>query len=246
MLSFSLPCRSEITQRLRALRARLRLAGKPESVLCALDRKPTLIIYVLSNYEKTPTVFFVERARALRRLPFVPADQIMAAVEHEFVTAGLDELNELLDMRYPSAALDLANQVLVEWEVVRWVSEQNACGVAPSTAEMLSKFVCLPPSGAARTSTGKPAKTARMWASRWGGVPCELLFFKCVVQCSFRARWKGHIGRVRIVEEVDEPAFRNQACCSLRGGVFWHRYLNRAFDFLFNTWRAGAKCSTAR
>ena len=184
MLSRSLPCRLEIMHRVRALRARISLAARPKNVLCALDRKPALIIYALSNYEQTPTVFFVERARASRRLPCVPAEQIMAAVEQEFVTAEMDELSELLDASYPSAAMDVANRVLMEWDVVRWVSEQNACGVAPSTSEVLSKFACLPPSGAARTVTGKPAKTARMWASRWDGVPCEWLRYR--MRCSMQ------------------------------------------------------------
>ena len=177
MLSRSLPCRLEITHRIRVLRARISLAARPKNVLCASDRKPALIIYALSNYEQTPTVFFVERSRASRRLPCVPAEEIMAAVEHEFVTAEINELSELLDANYPSAAMDVAKQVLMEWDVVRWVSEQNACGVAPSTSEVLSRFACLPQSGAARTLTGKPAKTARMWASRWDSVPCELVSF---------------------------------------------------------------------
>lgn len=160
--------REGIAQRLRTLRIRLRVGVRSRDVICASDRNAALIIYTLSNYEEKPTTFFLERARVSRRLPSVPMDIMMAAVEDEFLTAGLVELAELVDRENPSDAnaMEAASNVLAEWDVVRWVHQQNACGVAPSTAELLDQFGSLPPCALARTSTGRPARTARMWASR--------------------------------------------------------------------------------
>ena len=163
------------TERLRVLNNDLRLArlasdrgATSKDLLRPLERNALLIIYVLSNYEQAPAAFFLERARSQRRLSPLANRELNAVIEREFLAASISELAKLVDAADPSdpSAMKIARQVLVEWDVVRWVSEQNAVGVAPSTSEMLAQFSFLPPCALARTSTGKPARTARMWASR--------------------------------------------------------------------------------
>ena len=175
--SFSVE-RSNCTARLREARAKLiaarlehtcRIAAmRPGTHLDGSARNALLIIYIFSNYERLPAIVYLRRCRAMRHLPHVVEADLHAMLEEEFLRADLSEMIALADMQNSSDpdALSVACKVLAEWKVVQWVVQQNAVGVTPSTAEMLSHCTHLPPSALTRTKFGKPSRTARMWASR--------------------------------------------------------------------------------
>ena len=170
--------RSNCRERLRELRAQLiaaRLeqsrgtgARRSENHLDGSARNALLIIYILSNYERFPAIVYLKRCRAMRHLPHAAEADLHAMLEDEFLRADLREMSALADMHNSSdpEAFNVASKVLAEWKVVQWVVQQNAVGVTPSTAEMLSHCTHLPPSALTRTKFGKPSRTARMWASR--------------------------------------------------------------------------------
>ena len=128
-----------------------------------------LIIYTLCDFEELPVVVYLRGVGATRRWPSLPDGDVVKLFQDLFLSVDLGEVVALTSSGDSSdaVAMSIAMKTVREWRVVRWGLTLNACGVAPSTCELLRKAdTLLPPSARTKTKTGRPTRSARTWASR--------------------------------------------------------------------------------
>ena len=128
-----------------------------------------LIIYTLCDFEELPVVVYLRGVGATRRWPSLPNGDVVKLFQDLFLSVDLGEVVALTSSGDSSdaVAMSIAMKTVREWRVVRWGLTLNACGVAPSTCELLRKAdTLLPPSARTKTKTGRPTRSARTWASR--------------------------------------------------------------------------------
>ena len=132
-------------------------------------RNVALIIYTLCDFEELPVVVYLRGVGATRRWPSLPDGDVVKLFQDLFLSVDLGEVVALTSSGDSSdaVAMSIAMKTVREWRVVRWGLTLNACGVAPSTCELLRKAdTLLPPSARTKTKTGRPTRSARTWASR--------------------------------------------------------------------------------
>ena len=169
-----------------------------------------LIIYTLCNFELRPCVEFLLKIARKRRWPLLGPSVVGATVERIFLKTDAKHVAALVDSDGSSdpIAFRVALPIVENWKVMVWGMRINADqGVAPSSAQLLNqiKVECsgLPASVFAKTTSGRPASAARLWASR------------------FRAAWKIRMGSVRVCDNLPAGEFRRKVCelglCCARG-----------------------------
>jgi len=159
----------------------------------------TLIIYVLTDYKMEPAIKFLAANGRKRHWPEKSDEECEGLVECLFLEADLTDLVAWTDLEDP-ADIDAMRAALVyvqQWGLVEWARRLNSeCGVAPSTESVLQRLedkrqgvpVRVRPSCIGSSSTVK----GRMWASSW------------------RRRWGGRHGRIRIQDDVSMPELRQK------------------------------------
>jgi|NorSeaMetagenome_1021524.scaffolds.fasta_scaffold05073_4 hypothetical protein len=144
-------------------------------------RNAALIIYTLCDFEQLPVIIYLRGVGVSRRWATLPDDDLAKLVEELFLATDLTDMVALTRSGGSSDpdAMRIAMDSEREWRVVRWGMDMNACGVAPSTSELLCQAQSfLPASACAKTQTGRPTRSARSWASRCvSDHACELTFW---------------------------------------------------------------------
>ena len=133
------------------------------------QRNVVLIIYTLCQFDKLPAVVYLRRLGARRRWAPLSDSDLTRFIEDMFLSAELADMVGLASIDAPTdpVAMHIAMQTVREWRVVQWGIEMNCRGVAPSTSDLLFQAQgMLPSSAQTRTQTGRPTRSARMWASR--------------------------------------------------------------------------------
>lgn len=163
----------EIEQRLiekkQQIREQCNAVRKESAVwtLSGLEQSVLLILYTQTEFDFTPARIYLRTIGNLHRWPRLTAAELHRIVEDTFLSG---DLNQMVDPSlFAVEAMEVAQSVLREWRVVLWAEAQNACGVAPSSYQLLQRFdnLGLPPCARKRTVTGRLASSARTWASRW-------------------------------------------------------------------------------
>ena len=165
-----------------------------------------LRLYAACEWNLLPAVTFLRRVGGQRRWPSLGNPEIENLVEDAFLECDVQSLlSELRDTR--------ARTCLKEWQLASYCIGANANGVAPTTAQMLERAGSLAqdaPSIACRTTSQRPARNARKWASR----PAHLFTKMHVMHCCllfgrFRKRWGARYGKVKWASSVCD-AIRRQ------------------------------------
>ena len=170
---------SKLTRALEHARAACRRCAVDESrdarthkynwTLDGTLRNTVLIIYILCDFEELPIAVYLRGVGTSRRWPAMPDSGLLRLVQDCFAAADLSELVSLTAVDEPSdpIAMRVAMKTVQEWRLVRWGLDLNANGVAPSTCDLIRQAGdVLPVSARRKTTTGRPARSARTWASR--------------------------------------------------------------------------------
>ena len=121
-----------------------------------------LRLYAACAWNLLPAITFLRRVGGQRRWPSLRNQELENILENAFLECDVEcLLSEVRDAR--------AQACLREWQLASYCIDANANGVAPTTAQMLERAGALAqdaPSIACRTSSHRPARNARKWASR--------------------------------------------------------------------------------
>ena len=182
--------RAELKRARRGARDSTRAAARMWQ-LSDSTRRIALIAYVLADYHVEPAVRFLVASGRERHWPGKLEEELATMVEDHFLEVGETELAAITDMEGPAdgKAMKAALSYVEQWRLAEWATRLNTDkGVAPSTEALLQQLevqrLALPElvRPDARGSVVEPR--ARVWAS------------------SFRRRWGGRYGRIRVREHV--------------------------------------------
>ena len=145
------------------------IAHRSNWMLDSTIKNTVLIIYILCDFEELPVAVYLRSVGTSRHWPAMPDSELLKLAQDCFTAADLSELVLLTAVDEPSDAIAMrvAMKTVQEWRLVRWGLDLNANGVAPSTCDLLRQAGdFLPVSARGKTKTGRPARSARTWASR--------------------------------------------------------------------------------
>ena len=170
-------------------------AQSPRSwVLSERDKITLMLLYSECHYDITASVKFLEVIGRRRRYPQLSATEAERIVENIFLAIDLDCVAESIANAEDSLAI-VARGWAREYELVCWIRNANACGVAPSACAILNRAraICKLPACALGTCHGAPTRQARSWLSR------------------FRKRWDLRIGKVQHIENISNQEAEQKA-----------------------------------
>ena len=196
----------------------------PESIM-----SDALRLYAHCEWDLQPAVTFLRKVGGLRRWPPLADVALNGMVEHAFLECELEAL-----LTEPSDAK--AQVVLKEWRLASFCINANRNGVAPTTAQLIQRATPLAtdaPSILCKTTSQRPSRNARKWASRClGRAQAEFCVEgNCLRQVSKTVGWSVWQGEIRFDHDARNNAAEGmfRKCFFLTSRAVAHVNFDAAF-----------------